>query len=64
VSPESSAGLKGLQSGDLITAINGEVVKNQLEFDRLLNDTQKGSPIFLLVWRNNEKFHLGLVREN
>ena len=64
VSPNSSAGLKGLQSGDLITAINGDAVENQLEFDRLLNETEKGSPIFLLVWRNDEKFHLGLVREN
>ena len=64
VSPDSSAGLKGLQSGDLITAINGDAVENQLEFDRLLNETEKGSPIFLLVWRNDEKFHLGLVREN
>lgn len=64
VNPESSAGLKGLQSGDLIMAVNGEPVENQLEFDRLLGEIEKGSPIFLLVWRNDEKFHLGLVREN
>ena len=64
INPESSAGLKGLQSGDLITAVNGDTVNNQLEFDRLLDEIEKGSPIFLLVWRNDEKFHLGLVREN
>ena len=64
VNPESSAGLKGLKSGDLITAINGKSVENQLEFDRLLNEIEKGNPIFLLVLRNDEKFHLGLVREN
>ena len=64
INPESSAGLKGLQAGDLITAVNGDTVYNQLEFDRLLDKIEKGSPIFLLVWRNDEKFHLGLVREN
>lgn len=64
VNPESLAGLKGLRAGDLITAVNGDVVENQTKFNRLLGLIKKGSPIFLLVWRNNEKFHLGLVREN
>lgn len=64
VNPESPAGLKGLLSGDLITAVNGDVVENRTEFDRLLGEIEKGSPVFLLVWRNDEKFHLGLVREN
>ena len=64
VNPESPAGLRGLRSGDMITAVNGDVVENQTKFNRLLGLIKKGSPIFLLVWRNNEKFHLGLVREN
>jgi len=64
VIPESSAGLKGLRTGDLITALNGEAVENQSEFDRLLGKVDRGSPVFLLVLRNEEKFHLGLVREN
>ncbi len=63
VNPESPAGLKGLQPGDLITAVNGWVVENQPDFDRLLGKIDKGSPIFLLVWRNDKKFHLELVRE-
>ena len=64
VNPESSAGLKGLLSGDLITAVNGDVVDSRIEFAQLLGEIEKGSPIFLLVWRNEEKFHLGIVREN
>ncbi len=64
VNPESPAGMKGLRSGDMITAVNGDVVESRTEFDQLLSQIKKGSPIFLLVWRNNEKFHLGLVREN
>ena len=64
VNPESSAGMKGLLSGDLITSVNGDVVDSQIEFAQLLGEIKKGSPIFLLVWRNGEKFHLGIVREN
>ena len=63
VTPESPAALKGLQSGDLIVAVNGEAVENQHEFDGLVGKIQKGSPVFLLVWSNDKKFHLGLVRE-
>jgi serine protease Do len=64
VNPESSAGMKGLLSGDLITSVNGDVVDSRIEFAKLLGEIKKGSPIFLLVWRNEEKFHLGIVREN
>ena len=64
VNPESSAGMKGLLSGDLITSVNGDVVDSRIEFAQLLGEIEKGGPIFLLVWRNEEKFHLGIVREN
>ena len=64
VNPESTAGMKGLLSGDLITSVNGDVVDSQIEFAQSLGEIKKGSPIFLLVWRNEEKFHLGIVREN
>ena len=63
VDPKSSAASKGLQLGDLIVAVNGETVENQHEFDGIVGKIQNGSLVFLLVWRNDEKFHLGLVRE-
>ena len=63
VDPESPAALKGLRSGDLIVAVNGENVENQHEFDGLVGKIQQGSVVFLLIWRNDKKFHLGLVRE-
>ena len=62
VSPQSPAALNGLRSGDLIVAVNGETVENQHEFDGFIGKIPPGSPIFLLVWRNDKKFHLGLVR--
>jgi serine protease Do len=64
VDPQSPAALKGLQLGDLIVAVNGKAVVDPLEFDRLLGQVEIGSPVFMLVWRNDKKFHLGLVREN
>ena len=63
VDPESPAALKGLRPGDLIVAVNGENVENQHEFDGLVGKIQQGSAVFLLIWRNDKKFHLGLVRE-
>ena len=63
VDPESHAALKGLRPGDLIVAVNGENVENQHEFDGLVGKIQQGSAVFLLIWRNDKKFHLGLVRE-
>jgi serine protease Do len=60
VTPESPAASKGLLSGDMILAVNGEAVENQHEFDRIMGEVDKTSPVFLLVWRNNEKFHLGV----
>ena len=62
VSPQSPAALMGLRSGDLIVAVNGETVENQHEFDGFIGKIPPGSPIFLLVWRNDKKIHLGLVR--
>ena len=55
---------KGLKLGDQILAVNGEVVANLQEFENILNKIQKGGSIFLLIFRDNKKFHLGLVREN
>jgi S1-C subfamily serine protease len=60
----SPADSKGLLSGDRIVAVNGEPINNQAQFDLSISTIGKGSPIFLLVWRNGEKFHLGLEREN
>ena len=63
VNPKSTAALKGLQSGDLIIGVNGETVKSKDDFNRLSAAISGGRPLFLLVLRNGEKFHLGLVRE-
>lgn len=55
---------RGLRMGDQILAVNGEEVGNQQEFENILSQVKKGGSIFFLVFRNNKKIHLGLVREN
>ena len=62
INPKSTAATKGLQSGDLIMSVNGDNIENKFEFDQFVEKIKSGDPIFLLVWRNDEKFHLGLVR--
>ena len=64
VKPGSYADSKGLQVGDQILAVNGEMVENQREFEGILSEVTKGGSIFLLVLRDGKKINLGLVREN
>ena len=63
VDPKSSSALKGLKLGDLILAVNGEPVENQGEFIRIVGRIDTGSIMFILILRNDEKFHLRVVRE-
>ena len=64
VQPGSYAESKGLMIDDRILAVNGEVIGNQQEFEDILSQIKKGDSIFLLIFRNKKKIHLGLVREN
>lgn len=51
---DKPAALAGLQKGDLITAVNDKVVRNQLEVRNTIRDS-KGAPVRLSVSRNNEQ---------
>ena len=60
----SHAQAKGLVAGDLIVAVNGENLTDEKQYTNILRSISSGEPVFLLVLRNDEKFHLALVRED
>jgi len=58
----SLAAQKGMQEGDLIMALNGQKLSGKWELEKILKEITVGSPVFLLLLRNEEKVHLTLVR--
>ena len=60
----SFAESKGLKSGDKILAVNGASITNRKQYEKIIKKIQPGGLVFLLLTRNEKKFHLTLVREN
>lgn len=60
----STAESKGLKSGDKILAVNGDSVMSRKHYENIIEKIQRGGSVFLLLTRNEKKFHLTLVREN
>lgn len=56
VQPRSTAKELGLESGDVITAINGVNVKNRPELVEQLNKFRPGENITLTYYRDNKKY--------
>ena len=55
---------KGLKPGDKILAVNGDSVVSHKQYDNIVGKIQRGATVFLLLTRNEKKFHLTLVLEN
>lgn len=60
----SAAESRGVKSGDKIVAVNGDTVMSRKQYENILKKVQPGGTVFLLLTRNEKKFHLTLVREN
>ena len=56
----SLADEKGLKVGDLITAMNGIPIADITEFEEALKGLPRSQPLFLLVTREDEAFHMVL----
>ncbi|MCE7026983.1 Do family serine endopeptidase [Jiella avicenniae] len=51
---ETPASKAGIQTGDVITAVNGETVDGPRELARVIGNERPGTKIEVSLWRNNE----------
>jgi serine protease Do len=61
VTPDSAAAKAGLKQGDVITAFNGNEVKQLRDLSRLVSATQPGSTGTLTVWRDGKAMTLSVT---
>jgi serine protease Do len=60
----SVAESKGLKPGDIILAVNGDSIMSHEHYENIIGKIKQGGTVFLLLTRNEKKFHLTLVLEN
>lgn len=61
VSESSDAAAKGVQVGDIITAVNGEAVTTTDEVLAVKNTLEVGDSMTLTVWREGESFDVSIT---
>jgi len=64
IEPYSPAELAGLQSGDIVTAVNGRAVANEAEYMDAILSAEAGTELHLTVLRQGEYLELTIVKEN
>jgi serine protease Do len=52
VGDDSPGGMAGLNSGDIITAVDGDPIDNALDLTRTIQSKAPGTTVELTVWRN------------
>ena len=60
----SVADKEGLKVGDLIEAVNGRIILELIEFKYVIGSILGGAKIYLLISRNNDKFHFELTQRS
>lgn len=59
--PGSPAAKSGLQKGDIITAVDGETITQQISLAQLISKKRVGQSVQLTIWRKGQSLTLKLV---
>lgn len=60
---DSPASEHGLREGDIITHINGSLLKGQDDFDQIRSQLMPGDEIMLTIWREGDQFDMNMVMQ-
>jgi serine protease Do len=60
ISSGSQAEIKGLKVGDIISSVNGELLKGKSQFKEIVDSLTRGKPVFLLIIRGEENKNIVL----
>lgn len=61
IAPESVAARAGLRSRDIITELNGEVVNDAADLERIMSHLASGRPVTLVYLRDGQQRQLELT---
>jgi len=61
VSDGSDAKDKGIQPGDIITAVNGNEVRTTEEISRIKDELEVGDTMTMSIWRNGESMEITIT---
>ena len=61
VNENSDAAAKGIQKGDIITAVNGESVSTTNDILKVKNSLGVGDSISFTIWRDGDTFDIDVV---
>ena len=57
----SDAKDKGIQPGDIITAVNGTEVRTTEEISRIKDELEVGDTMTMSIWRNGESMEITIT---
>ncbi|MDX1699788.1 MAG: M20/M25/M40 family metallo-hydrolase, partial [Melioribacteraceae bacterium] len=63
VAEGSPGALAGLNKGDIITAVNGKIVKSLRDYSNILKEYSPGDKILMVIDRNGEEMEMELILE-